>query len=124
MTTEAPEKEAKPKAEKPKKECECGCGMPTTKRFAVGHDARFKSALFSIVRGEDPKVVCPAAEDLTVKQAEAILDQNGWGRPVERKPKAKKEEVAEEGAPAKPKRESAADKKARLAAEKEAAEDF
>lgn len=125
MTTEAPEKEAKPKAEKPKKECECGCGMPTTKRFAVGHDARLKSALFSIVRGEDPKVVCPVAEDMTKEQAEAMLDENGWGRPAPRKVKAVKEEAADESeAEAKPKRETAAQKKKRLEAEAAAAEDF
>lgn len=73
------------------KECTCGCGMPTTKEFAVGHDAKMKSSLYAIIRGEDPKnPVCPAAEGMTKAQATKYVEGRGWPMPAERKPKAEK----------------------------------
>lgn len=45
-------KAAAPKEPKPKNKCKCGCGGETTGYFVPGHDARFKSWLLQIERGE------------------------------------------------------------------------
>ena len=81
----------KEKAAKVAKECACGCGLPTTKEFAVGHDAKVKGFLYSVIRGEDSKIVAPPNfEDFTKAQAIKYIDGRGWPHPAERKPKAEK----------------------------------
>lgn len=86
----AEEKKAREKKVREKKECECGCGGETYARFVPGHDARMKSHLYAIIRGEEEKVKnpCPAAEGLTKAQATKVLERNDWPMPAERKAKA------------------------------------
>lgn len=43
---------AKPKAPKEMKKCLCGCGEETAGFFCMGHDARFKSWMIKIERGD------------------------------------------------------------------------
>lgn len=45
-------KVAKPKKEKSRQPCKCGCGEEVTGSFAQGHDARFKSWLLKVERGQ------------------------------------------------------------------------
>lgn len=91
-------------------------------RFAPGYDAKLKSALYAIVRGEPNKVPVELQEhgpmykpvaEWTVAEAEAALDRFNWGRPQpkpEKKPKPEKP-AGEDGE--KPKRRrTAAEKKA------------
>jgi len=82
-------------------------------KFAPGYDAKLKSALYAIIRGEPNKVpqeltpqsqvatdvVGPmgiALEDWTVEQAEKVLDSFNWPHPtikVKPEPKAKKSDT-------------------------------
>jgi hypothetical protein len=72
-TTKKATKSAKtPKAEKAPRElkpCACGCGEKTGGYFVPGHDARFKSALLKIERGDETK------EKLLKK---SVIDKYTW----------------------------------------------
>lgn len=58
-------KAALPKVEKPKPLCACGCGAETGGgKFRPGHDAKLKSALFGVARGEDEQAAAAAIEEL------------------------------------------------------------
>lgn len=51
----------------PDKQCRCGCGTFVRGMFAQGHDAKFKSWMKKIARGElDPTLIPKAARDLMV----------------------------------------------------------
>ena len=59
--------------------CECGCGETTRGgRWAPGHDAKHKSALFAIARGEDTDAAQAAISELT---------ERDWPMPAAKKTK-------------------------------------
>lgn len=57
-------------------ECECGCGEQAKSLFVIGHDARMKSVLNSVIKGETPK--SPNHHGFTKATAMTELAKRGW----------------------------------------------
>lgn len=56
--------------------CECGCGENANSLFIIGHDAKMKSVLNSVLKGED--VRSPNYHQFTKATAAAELAKRGW----------------------------------------------
>lgn len=85
--------------------CQSGSGKMTAGgRFAPGYDAKLKSSLYAIIRGNPDKVSPELLEngpmyvpvaDWTPEKATAALDEFGWPHPTIKPPKAPKAEKAD-----------------------------
>jgi hypothetical protein len=65
--------------------CACGCGITTSGgTWAPGHDAKRKSVLYAMVRGDDKKAAT---------EAKAELKTRDWPMPAPKKPKTAKAET-------------------------------
>ena len=81
------------KVAKPKPFCECGCGAQTGGgRFIPGHDAKLKSRLFKIVRGQEEGDMAAAIAELHTRNWWYLLSKPA--QPSTHKPK--KQTVAEQ----------------------------
>lgn len=56
--------------------CTCGCGEATKSEFTIGHDAKMKSMLKSVVANETPKT--PNYKGFTKVTAQKFLIERGW----------------------------------------------
>ena len=115
--------------------CLSGSGRMTAGgKFAPGYDAKLKSSLYAIIRGEPTKIseelkehgpMYRPVEEWTADEARDVLRRFNWPEPVPPKPKAEKKPKAakgegEEGAEGEPTtrkgRKRAADPEAEAAA--------
>jgi hypothetical protein len=73
----------KTKAEKKQRPCLDGCGTMVGGNFAMGHDAKLKSLLIKIERGEMPldAIPEPCLDLVKIVKGEAIQDRDSSGNP-------------------------------------------
>lgn len=57
-------------------DCECGCGVECPSQFVIGHDARLKSVLNDLAKGNDIK--SPNFHGFTKADAVRQLAVRGW----------------------------------------------
>lgn len=81
--TEKAAREPKPKAEKKLRPCLDGCGAMVPGNFAMGHDAKLKSLLIKVERGEKPLTDIPeiVLDLVKIQKGEAIQERDGQGNP-------------------------------------------
>lgn len=109
VSDETPVSITLPGSAKTPQRCASGSGIMTSGgRFAPGYDAKLKSALYAIIRGEPNKVPAELVENgpmyialdqWTPSKAEAVLRENGWPLPTVKvkKEKAPKAEANGDG---------------------------
>lgn len=73
----------KPKAEKKQRPCLDGCGQMVSGNFAMGHDAKLKSLLLKIERGDEPldKIPEPCLDLVKIVKGDPIQERDSEGKP-------------------------------------------